>query len=227
RRVALVDALARPALTAGGRGLRVLLALLEPGLREAVVEDAAREAGGAVDVGDDRQRRDRREVRRPRTADVELADAGERDADHAGLAVQDPRLRGDGLDDVVAVGRRGKVEEPDHAARATGAAHVDPHRRKAERARDERRRLRAVRVGRRVAGVFDERRERAIGQTLPERRPYHRRQQRAVARRDVLEALVERRLLVEGRVRVVGELQHLDRRPTTPPAAVWAVGHDV
>ena len=43
--------------------------------------------------------------------DEELADAGERDADHADLAVLHPRLRGDGLDDVVAVGGGRQVEE--------------------------------------------------------------------------------------------------------------------
>src|SRR5207237_4927033 len=111
RRVAVVDALPGVLLPACGRRLRIVLALLEPRLREAVVEDAAGEAGRAVDVGDDRERRERGEVRRLRAADEELADAGERDADHADLPVLHPRLRRDRLDDVVAVGGGRVVEQ--------------------------------------------------------------------------------------------------------------------
>ena len=50
------------------------------------------------------------------------------------LAVRDPRLRGDRLDDVVAVGRLQRLEEVERAARAAGAADVHADRREAERA---------------------------------------------------------------------------------------------
>ncbi len=56
---------------------------------------------------------------------VELGDARVREADHADLVALDPRLAGDGLDDVVAVGLLGRVEHVEHAAGAAGAAHVD------------------------------------------------------------------------------------------------------
>ena len=72
----------------------------------------------------------------------QLRDPGIRDPDHADLAVRDPRLRGDRLDDVVAVGRLQRLEELERAARATGAADVHADGREAERARDQRARLR-------------------------------------------------------------------------------------
>ena len=62
--VAVIDALPGPALAALRRGGRVVLPVLQPTLRKAVVEDPAGKAGRLVDVGDHRQRRERGQVRR-------------------------------------------------------------------------------------------------------------------------------------------------------------------
>ena len=68
-------------------------------------------------------------------------EGGVRDPDHADLAVRDPRLRGDGLDHVVAVERLERLEVVERAARAPGAAEVHADGRVSEDLRDARRRL--------------------------------------------------------------------------------------
>src|SRR2546423_2596455 len=60
-------------------------------------------------------------MRWPLLGNEQLGDAGIRLADHAHLAVG-PRLTGDPLDDVVAIGRLDGLEEVPDAARASGAA---------------------------------------------------------------------------------------------------------
>ena len=72
--VAGLDELLAP--TAGRLRARAWRRPCAPGSRtgaKPVVEDAARVAGAAVDVVGDGHRRDRREVRRPRAGDEELA----------------------------------------------------------------------------------------------------------------------------------------------------------
>ena len=102
-RIALVvDHLARPALPAFRRRLGVADPVADPGEGEARVEDAARVAGAVVDVGRDRHRRDRGEVRRTGTGHEQLADAGIGDPGQAHLALR-PVLRRHRLDRVVAV----------------------------------------------------------------------------------------------------------------------------
>src|SRR4029077_17020708 len=91
-RIAVLDALHGVWLPSLGSGLGIVGPFLEPGRGEAVVEDAARITGRAIDVGDHRERRERRQMRWPRAAHEELADAGKRDPDHADLASLDPRL---------------------------------------------------------------------------------------------------------------------------------------
>jgi hypothetical protein len=129
--VAAVDHASLPALAVG---LGLADHVGDPRGREAVVQDAAGQHRG-VGGADHRQRRDRREVRWLRRRDEQLRDAGVRQADHAGLAVHDPRLRGDGLDHVVAVEELHRLEEVEGAARAAGAADVDVDRRVAEERR--------------------------------------------------------------------------------------------
>ena len=142
RRVALLDAALGPVLTLGaGVGLPFLCPLE----REAVVEDPARVHHAPVRVVDDRERGDRGEVRRFGRGDEQLGDARVRDADHPDLAERDPRLRGDGLDRVVAVERLERFEVLPRATRAARAAHVDAHGRVAERLREPRRGLVASR----------------------------------------------------------------------------------
>jgi hypothetical protein len=96
-----------PASAARGSTLAVRLglvdALLGPVDGEAGVEDAAGIQRAAVAVVEHRQRGDAVEARGLRGSDEQLADARVADADHADLVVQHPRLRGDGLDHVVAV----------------------------------------------------------------------------------------------------------------------------
>ena len=72
------------------------------------------------------------------------------------LPFGDPRLRGDGLDGVVAVERLQLLEVVVRAAGAPGAAEVHADGREAEQLRDARRRLVAVGVRRVVAGVLDD-----------------------------------------------------------------------
>ncbi len=177
--VAGLDAIRRPRLSAAGRGLGVVLAVLRPRDGEAGVEDAAGVERAADGVVDHRQRRDRGEVRRLQLRDEELADPRVRQADHPDLVVRDPRLRGDRLDRVVAVGRLQLLEEVERAARTSGAAHVHADGRVAERLRDLRARLRRLRIGGRVARVLDDGRVRAlVGRTG---KVHRHRQQDAVA----------------------------------------------
>ena len=137
--------------------------------------------------------------------------AGIREADHADLVVRDPRLRGDRLDRVVAVGRLQLLEVVERAAGAAGAAHVDADGRVAERLRDQRARLRRLRIGGRVAGVLDHRRVRALARpgpgscTVIDERDAVARAQVAVAVADLL-----RRVERLGRRR--GPRRHVERR---------------
>ena len=134
--------------------------------------------------------------------------------DHADLAVRHPRLRGDGLDGVVAVERLEGLEVVARAARAAGAAHVHADGRVAEQLRDARRGLAAARVRRVVAGVLDHRGVRALVDRAGEVHVH--RQQGAVAGLEVPEAGLEMLVGVE---RLRGDLvraHHRDRRG--PPA---------
>ena len=152
--VAGLDAPGDPARPAGGGGG---VALLDPLLGEARVEDAARPRLQPR-VGDHRLGHDTGQVRRVRRRRVELRDARVRDADHADLPAQHPVLRGDDLDGVVAVGGLGRVEHVEHPARAAGASHVHRHGGVAERPGDADPGLLGRRVGRAVARVLDDRR---------------------------------------------------------------------
>jgi hypothetical protein len=112
--------------------------------------------------------------------------------------VRDPRLRGNCLDDVVTVGRLQWFEEIEGAAGTTGAAHVHADRRVAHVLRDERARLRRVRIGGRVAGVLDHGRVRAlVGRT---RQLHCDRELHAVAHCHVAVAVADRLLCVRARV---------------------------
>ena len=141
-------------------GFGLVVALLRPLTREADVRNPARIGEAAVRVGDDRQRRDRREVRRLGRSGERLRDTGVRDANHAGLAVQHPRLRGYRFDDVVPIEALQRLEEVERAARATGAADVHADGRVPEELRDLRAGLRVAGMPRVVAGVLDDGRER-------------------------------------------------------------------
>ena len=106
------------------RPVGVLLALLRPGHREACVEDAAREQRRRRRI-DGRQRRDRLEGGRIELRYEQLADRAVGDAHHPDLVVQDPRLVGNGLYDVIPVEILQRLEEVERPTRATGATHVD------------------------------------------------------------------------------------------------------
>ncbi len=154
-----------------------------------------------VRVVDHRQRRDRGEVRRAGLRDEQLRDAGVRDPHHADLAVGDPRLRGDGLDDVVAVERLQGLEVPPGTPRAPAAAQVDTDGRVAERLRDGRRRRAAVGVRGVVPRVLD---DGGVGAARRGPRQLHVDGERgAVARLHVAVAVVDRLRGVEGRWRCV------------------------
>ena len=84
-----------------------------------------------------------------------------------GLWCSDPRLRGDRLDDVVAVERLQRLEEVERAAGATGAADVHADRRVPEQLRDLRARLRRAGMRRVVARVLDHRRVRTARRPGP------------------------------------------------------------
>jgi len=77
--------------------------LLGPFDGEPGVEDAAGVQRAAVAVVEHGKGSDAVEARRLRGRHEQLADTGIADADHAHFVVEYPRLRGDGLDDVVAV----------------------------------------------------------------------------------------------------------------------------
>ena len=84
-----------------------------------------------------------------------MADAGVRDAHHAHLVVERPRLGGDGFDDVVAVEALHGLEEAERAAAAAGAAHVHAHVGEAEGGVDLGE-VGAAGVARLVAAVLDD-----------------------------------------------------------------------
>ena len=212
------DALARPPLAASraGRGSGIGLAVLRPPEREAVVEDAPGIQRG-VGVVEHRERRDRGQVRRARVRDEQLGDARERDAHHADGAVEDPRLRGDGLDHVVPVERLELLEVVVRAAGAAGAAEVHAHGGEAEQLRDPRRRLRRVGVRRVVPGVLD---HGGVGPTT--RGSGQRdvdRQLGAVARGQVAVPRAEVLARVERLRRRVGGARHRHRRRLGVPDA--------
>ena len=143
------------------------------------------------------------------------------------LRALDPRLRGGRLDGVVAVVGGRQVEQAERPARAARAAHLDAddgevQQRRDDRADDGRGRGRervarpgragqraddradqVVRRGGLVAGVLDQRRERAVGERLAGRQADGHRDLDAVAHLHVVEALLQLDLLVEGRRRVV------------------------
>ena len=183
--VALLDALVRPglALLLGGR-LGVVDALLGPVDGEARVEHAARVERRLRRV-EHRQRRDRGQARRLPRGGEQLADAAVGDAHHPDLAVRDPGLAGDRLDDVVAVEALQRLEEVERAAGAAGAAHVDVDDGEAHQVGEDRDpALRAGRVGVAVAGVLDQRRRRRGGRRAGQRdREWERRRARDVLRR--------------------------------------------
>ena len=138
--------------------------------REALVEDAARGEHAAHGVVVDRQRRDRRQAGRLGRGDEDLGDARVGQADHADLVVLHPVLRGDRLDDVVAVEQLQRLEEVVGAARAARAADVDRHDRVAQGAGDQRRRLVRCVAGERgeLAHLVD---RQALGQASWRARP--------------------------------------------------------
>jgi len=248
--VAAAHQLARVGLAAVGCGLGVALTLLHPALREPRVEDPARVAGAFVEVIGHRQRRDRGEVRRTGTGHEQLADARERDPDHADLAALDPRLGGHGLDRVVAVVGGGQIEEVEVAARAAGAAHLHADGGEAKERRDHRsdrrRRGRGERVvhpagatgqraGQRaeqvvrrchlVAGVLDHGREGTVGERLAGRETDGHRELDAVAHAHVVETLVQADPPVEGRRRVVAGTQYAQRHRAR--RAPWSANYAI
>jgi hypothetical protein len=109
--VAGLDAVGRPPLAATRRGLGVVLTVPRPRHREPGVEDAARRKRSLDRVVDDRQWRDRGEVRWTQLRDEQLRDTGIRQADHPDVVVRDPRLRGDRLDRHSSVDRMARSVE--------------------------------------------------------------------------------------------------------------------
>ena len=191
--------------------LGFLLALNRPRDSEAGVKDAARvqRCCGRVDR---RQRRDRLERRRVGLGGEQLADRPVGDPDHSDLVVEHPRLVGDGLDHVVAVEVLERLEEVVGAARAAGAAHAhvddrEPHR--VQQRRDPVHRTAGVgvpvarvldhgRVRGRVGGQAGRKRERQAGDARDlGRRPHGQRELGAVARGQVLVAVVIDCLVVD------------------------------
>ena len=150
--VALVGALLGPVLS---EWLRLFHAGLGPLDGEAGVQDAAGIQGAAIAVIDHRERSDGGQARRLGGCHEQLADAGITDSDHAHLVVGDPRLSSDGLDDVVAVGQLGFLEEAIRPTRAAGAAHVDTHVRVTESV-EQLREGGVVRIARGVARILDD-----------------------------------------------------------------------
>ena len=185
---------------------------------EPVVEDAAR-MGHLVEVAGERHGGDRGQVRGVGGGDADLAEPREGDADHADDAVADPRLGCHGLDRVVAVQVGRQVEQVGLSSGAAAAADLHRHRGEACKADEQ-----AADVGlatrrhwvagqpeeptqlveHRIAGcrdlvarVLDHGRERAVGQAQAQGRTDGRRQGDPVAHRDVVEALVHDRRVVE------------------------------
>ena len=226
-RVPRRDLRPRPALAALRRRLGVRDALGDPARGEPVVVDTPG-VPGRVQVVGGAQRCDGGQVRRPGSRHDELGESGVRDADHADLVVQHPRLRPHGLDDVVAVVVRREAEQVEGSSRAAGAPHLETHGGEAEercegRADDRRgvgeervvRRLlpfqrvdQAVGSGHVVAGVLDHRRERAVGLGLARREAHGRSQEDPVAHAQVVEPCVKVLGRIERRVGARGGGQH-------------------
>ena len=115
---AAVDQLAAPELVApaGGEPDHGQERRHEPGAEQAVVDCRL------VEVGGDRHREDRPQVRRPLDGRLELGHGEVADADHPDVAVA-PRLRGRPLDEVVAgrgvpARRRSRTSRPTRRSRA-------------------------------------------------------------------------------------------------------------
>ena len=165
--------------------------------------------------------------RRRRRRHEQLRDAGIGEPDEADLVAGNPRLRGDGLDDVVAVEQLQRLEEVVGAARAAGAAHVHADGGEAEDGGDERGRIvgrvaqgghrvaqplvagdRLARLRRRVAGVGHHRR---VGPFVDGAGQGHvGRERGAVARGDVRGAGQERLRVVEAlRRQALGDAEHV------------------
>ena len=150
----------RSSPTVGRSGLRLglVLALRRPTLCEPAVVDAARSQRAASGVGDDRQRPGGGEVRRllaPRRTAARSRDTRCRPCRPT---VLDPRLRGDRLDHVVAVGRLQRLEELERPTRASRAADVHADGRGTERTGDQRARLRRRGIPRASSRNIDDRR---------------------------------------------------------------------
>ncbi len=177
RLVTVVDQRLRPLLAERG-GLDV--ALLRPLEGEAVVEDAARVQRVQRRGVDDAERCDRQQARRLGGGDVQLADPRVGDSDHPDLVALHPRLGGDRLDGVVAVGGLDRLEVVERPAAAPAAAHVHADPGVAERG-DEGGEpdAGAGRVARVVGGVLDDGRERPVGNVA--RKHHVDAQRRAVA----------------------------------------------
>ena len=217
----------RPRLAAFRRRLGVSHPLFDPRESEARVVDSAWITGCRVGVVGYRHRRNRRQVRWLRTSREELRDPGERDPAHSNLAALDPRLRPDRLDSVVAVKGRWQAEEVEGAAGAAGAAHLNADDGEIEQRRDQRtnrcgagRRKRIVgakraeqilRGGSLVAGVLDQRWERAIAELLAGRKANRHRDLNAIANLDVVEPLLQLDLAEESRRRIRFRAQDLER----------------
>ena len=156
--VAAVDAALLPALPVGAGLVDAGLGPLD---REAGVQQAAGVQRGAERVVEHAERSDGGQARGNGGGDEQLADAGVRDAHHADLVVECPRLGGDRFDDVVAVEALHRLEEAERAAAAAGATHVHAHVGEAEGGVDLGE-VGAAGVARLVAAVLDDRGVRAL-----------------------------------------------------------------
>jgi hypothetical protein len=226
RAIAGADPLERPPLPAARRrGLGVPHPVLRPRQGEPGVEDPARveRRRGRVDH---RERRDRRQARRPARRDEELADPAVGEARHPDLAVLHPRLARDRLDHVVAVEPLERLEVVECAAGAARAPHVhvdDRVAQQVEQLRDRALPARRVRVA--VAGVLDDGRvgRRAGGE------PHVDRELRAVARRQVAVSARRDPLPVALRARWRGAVRQHAHPPggrRAAPDPVAAAGRD-
>ena len=133
------------------------------------------------------------------------------------------------LDRVVAVERLERLEVLPRTAGATGAAHVDADGRVPERLREAHPGLVGVGVRRVVARVLDDRRVRPFLDRPGQ--PDVDRELRAVARREVLVALVEALRSIEARGGMLVGTKHTQRRRPLPTLgghhAVARAGRDV
>ena len=197
RRVALLDLLIGPRLSAAGPGrLGVLLALLGPGDGEPGVQDATGEQRRRRRI-DGRQRRDRLEGGRIELRNEQLADCTVGDAHHSDLVVQDPRLVGNRLDDVIPVEILQRFEEVERPARTTGAPHVDvDHRKSHEIGENGDPILRSGRIRVAVARILDKRwvRRKVVSGAI---------RHRSASGQSGLTGRVSRRMYVDGELRPV------------------------